>query len=723
MFTHNKTFERRGKPISDQVAPEGESKRVDASRQLRGNIHQYHVNETAAAAKSNLNCEPPSGDEQLNREDENNIVTTSVMTPGVCEQMGMDYSQYNVDRASCHSVTKVTVKRSGHRKSHSNQTASSNSDEAEDTVMDVSHDGYFKGTGDPSPTNTNTNGITEAPVSPKNGHGQKSCSQFSKGTRDNLNKKGHHSGKDKQHDKNGSLISKHALVRDSGLQRTQRDSIAKYMGVIDGDKAGLNRGSSTEDSALSKESHGNIARSGKSSSQGQKVVPIRNPAVRNVTGKPEMKPGTLERHMFATPRANLTQTNAVGMIPKASGEGLDSAVVKSKMEDVARQTRQKSASDIQVKATIRSESVTGNAARQLPPLSGKQKQLPPLGVRDTEQKMKVPKADESLPQLVDRRQDQEQKVALIKKKERRPKDQSKSFKRPSVANGKDVNGTSTEGPIEQHRQESLPRPNVQNKVEEQVDEVAANILPAIESPKEVFADEIQKEERDTKSPLKTLFDQFDNFELSLSPPPASSLPPVSKTDKSYRMTYSTLPKTFDWDTPKLATRATPSPQPLGLITDFPEKRTEATEPADARLNKSSLSMVVRSSRDIYDKSARTLSRVSSKRADFSVSSSSSKSSQVSSAESVWESVSEIWQKHTLELQKLERLIALNFLPLTSAFTFSLFEIPPQYLAQNRMLREQGMQIRSLKKPKKIMMKFATKPKVMAAMRRPVKPVK
>ena len=59
----------------------------------------------------------------------------------------------------------------------------------------------------------------------------------------------------------------------------------------------------------------------------------------------------------------------------------------------------------------------------------------------------------------------------------------------------------------------------------------------------------------------------------------------------------------------------------------------------------------------------------------------------------------------------------------SAFTFSLFEIPPQYLAQNRMLREQGMQRRSLKKPKKIMMKFATKPKVMAAMRRPVKPFK
>ncbi|XP_071807070.1 uncharacterized protein [Asterias amurensis] len=660
------------------------------------------------------------------------------------------------DGETQHSVTKVTITRTGLHLSHSNnKTASTNSDKDHETASNES---------------LNDNLKNDTPASPKPVTlEQNSSSQFPTGESQQTMTPRSHSKTDKHCAREEPLGSRHTLNRKSGLHR---DGGASYMGVMsDDDRSGLNPGSSTENSALSKESHDKVTKD-RTFSPSQKVVPIRNPAVRNVTGKPDTRPGTIEKHMFATPRASLTQTNAVGMVPMKSGETLDVYTVpKSKLEDHSGAKSKVSATNNQpVKPSQRRESVVpgGNTARQLPPLSGNQRQLPPLSVRDTEHKSKgsdkrrglgVPKAEElvdrhteqqlrlrtgePLPTLSDTQQEKDRNFSESKAKQK-SKDRSKPVKRPPAVTQErqDIADTSTEGTGQERK------PNVQNSlstlnrnVQEHKSEVGTNILPAIDQAIGLETEQ-ENDTWGTQSPLKNLLNQFENFELSLSPPPASSLPcasslppassippasslpPVPKTDKSFRMTYSTLPKTFDWDTsrqPPALTRGTPSPQPHGLLNDFLEHQEDYPRHVGARLK--GTSAVRRQSGDIYDRSARTPSRFSGRKTNLSVSTSSSKSSQVSAAESVWESVSGIWRKHTLELNKLERMVALNFLPLTSAFTFSLFQLPPQYMEQNRLLREQAVQIRTLKKPKKIVFKFAPKPKKTALIRRPAKLVK
>ncbi|XP_022081497.1 uncharacterized protein LOC110974272 isoform X2 [Acanthaster planci] len=537
-------------------------------------------------------------------------------------------------------------------------------------------------------------------------------------------------------------------------QKNRRDGSISYMGVIEDEEETLDRSTSGEGNDSSRGGRGHTIRGSKSASRDQNAVPIRNTAVRNVTGKPDTRPGNLEQHVFATPRETLAQSNAFGAAHKSpeniahqsSDEGLTKATFKQKIHDNGNNGLE-SGSSVQSSSAPRRESLGSHAAATaLPPLGTVPGQLPSLNVHDTEQRSRtkdrkrslgLPRTDHARREFVNRKEEEGPTAGWDTGREPMC-DPRASRKQPPPRAGEEFDTSKRQSLARQ--QVSGGKPNTQDYFADDVNtkengekgergEKSTGFLPAIASAKEDLMpkemDDQLMREREAKSPMKSLFSQFDNFELSLSPPPAGSLHPVS-TDKSFRMTYSTLPRTFDWDTarqPPGVTRRTPSPQRTGPVSDLSQL------PADQALNAKLMkpSMVVRpSSRDFYDKSARTPSRVSGKKTD--VYSSSSETSRASSpAESVWETVSEVWRRHALELQKLERMVALNFLPLTSAFTFSVFEIPPQYLAHNRSLREQAMQIRRLKRPKKIVMKFASKEQREAAMkppqiRRRVKPV-
>ncbi|XP_038066313.1 uncharacterized protein LOC119736372 [Patiria miniata] len=647
-----------------------------------------------------------------------------------------DREYLSEEEKPAHAISKVTVTRNGLLQNLSNGTASfNNSAGADDAKSNKSFERLINDAEDPDKR--------EQSATPER--------QEAKSARSSLCRHGNGDSEQPagQERANGRKIpsSTQHLGKGSALEKNRRESSVSYMGVMQDSEENQNRGtsSSAEEGATSRGSHWNIGRGNMSASRDQMAAPIRNTAVRNVTGKPDTRPGNLERHVFATPRETLAQTNALGMVPKPSGEGLANDTTKQSQD--RRYLTQDSGSNA---SAPRRES--NAAATALPPLNAMPRQLPSMGVHDTEQRSKardrkrslgLPRTDHALQEFVDRQQGQED-VPIAREIDEEQRYTSRPGKRQPVprereegeSKGKILPRQLTE------RSQKIDKQKAQDDIAEQLvtkqkgeklsPELTDRFLPSIASTKgELMSKEISDQqelrERETKSPqMKSLFSQFDNFELSLSPPPAGSLPPVS-TDKSFRMTYSTLPKTFDWDTPRqppLKSRQTPSPPHMGLAGNLNQQMTD--ELLDAKLMKQS-TVVRHSSRDFYDKSARTPSRASGKRTG--VYPSASESSQESSpAESVWESVSEVWRRHTSELQKLERMVALNFLPLTSAFTFSVFEIPPQYLAHNRSLREQAMHLRTLKKPKKIVMKFASKEQRQAAMRppmirRPVKPVK
>ncbi|XP_033103054.1 uncharacterized protein LOC117105849 [Anneissia japonica] len=466
----------------------------------------------------------------------------------------------------------------------------------------------------------------------------------------------HHQGHDiaeKETRNNETVIeSKHEFKNEieqrlNPKQKQRRESTINYMGVKD-------KPTAVTDSQESLNSVRNKAKE-------MRKTLIKNKAVKNVTGKPDTKPGSLQKHMFATPEESLAKASAVlGAAGKRNGTksnnlapvssagrlpiGKAPAVTKSregsptkKFRDVTRSPTKSSGSSISSKESL--------SPKEYPPINKPKSNIVMKDSTFNNRPISSPTKNgrkETMPTLPSIATDSTAtENASPEKKQREIIKKVAKNKRKTVGQRKTTSETKSSNSINQE-------PNWNKDTESD----ALEMKPQLS---EFSTENMQS------SDINIMFQ-------------GDLLPKlVQENTPSYRMTYSTMPKTLGQH-----------PKPFTLVTSSSHKISETGD----------------STSNIYSDAMKQGGSTTMVKKCLSVSST---ATTVSSKESVFESVSQIWKKHDDELVKLRKMEhsgGISILNFTPSFRFSLFPIPHQYVEHNNRLFERAGKIRSLKHPKK-----------------------
>ncbi|XP_071961364.1 uncharacterized protein [Antedon mediterranea] len=462
--------------------------------------------------------------------------------------------------------------------------------------------------------------------------------------------------------KQSSVIAEQSVT---ARQKQRRDSTFNYMGVKD-------KTAATD----SKES----LSSGRNKDKEIKKSVIKNKAVKNVTGKPDTKPGYLQKHMFATPEESLAKTSAVlGASGKKKGTKLvnHSAAYKTPAGGnipVISESRDASPTNITSDVNKFPTKIPGSELKrtldkrpegQLPAFKP-EKPESDIVMKDRISSSLTEKRKDTLPALPGISTKQGNEYETTKRKPKNIVKKAAKSKRKTVGKA----AMTTKSNTDTSDVKDIAKDDDQEMKEEQLrDEQPGSML---------------------SSDINIMF-QGDLL------PKLQDTTTSSSSTPSHRMTYSTLPSTFG-ELPKLIKLATISNQKINSTGDsemfgFDDKQLEVVEEPKVVTEIPIEHPQVKG----YMSSPVSMSTVSA----------------TSSQESVFESVSEIWRKHDDELIKLQKMEingGISILNFTPAFRFSLFQIPHQYVEYNKQLSERARMIRFLKKPRKAKRKVVKKVK-------------
>ena len=474
--------------------------------------------------------------------------------------------------------------------------------------------------------------------------------------------------------------------------RKRRESTAAYMGVVEQTDSNYRRDSSHSFDRFSQARRGSTVPG--TERRGSKAVPIKkNPAVKNVTGKPKNKAGMLQKHMFATPHADLAKT-AIGINSKqdslrGSQNSLDS--IKAKDDSLAPKPILPSIGAGENASPSRSPSPIKQSVKQSISRTGSgEKRRMSIGTED----VVVPPED-----TVKSRSDKRSSKRIVKKtgKEMRKKRVSKNQEVESTKTGSRSDDRISEdvvGVSDVVNGDDVEKPGTPTTAAPIHDTVGTyhDIIRAAEATmSKTSCDELDSITSPTKS--SSLLGKFSKFRLNVSP---DSSPSAKEQANSYRMTYSTLPS--------FGAKASQSTAPATMVDDDARKKVEV-KPSNSKSIPFDFEDVEKGYeiRARRTPSTRTLrSKKSSKsglrsRQSGSMTSSSSQAS--SASRGVMESVSDVWKRHKDEMTNLQKCVELGTrLPLTSAFTFSFFPLSTAHVAHNRLVFERAAAIKQLRKP-------------------------
>lgn len=402
---------------------------------------------------------------------------------------------------------------------------------------------------------------------------------------------------------------------------------------------------------------------------------VKNPAVKNVTGRPDTKAGALRKHMLATPKSLLTQnaTLEVGQSNKTGSRESDKMLEDDKPKD------DKNGSGIdktnyynEMQNGMRDE---GMAEEGETPANVGEQTGGEMG-RDEGETMSTGKG---------------------RRKIRRP---AKKERMPSTVNRKraGVGGSSVEGEVKEGRKEETIKESNRDEVNEMKQE---NNLPEMINQPEERPNSLSRLQRDSRPRIasgkennsKSSLSQFSKFALNLNRPKQEG------NQASFRMTYSTLPRNFDSEQSSSQTLfdgGIKSPDKLpSLVT---REQSPPSAKASRTLPESDLNYMVVDKG--YGGSSTPIKSPLSPPMRLRPCTGDSDERE----EPIWESVSEMWQKHTTLMGRFSKLDDYSYLPLTQAFTFSFFDVPYHYVEQRSDLRVKGAGIKTLKRPPKMKIK-------------------
>ncbi len=471
--------------------------------------------------------------------------------------------------------------------------------------------------------------------------------------------------------------------------KKRRDSTATYMGITDRTDSTHSRRDSSH-SHISKARRGSMVSDARRGSKAIPAKPGKNPAVKNVTGKPETKPGMLQKHMFATPSATLAQTNILGINKRS---GLDNAPAASKEDIQARKPK--------LPAIGGGEPLPDGVSRKSPsPTKQIRQSISRIGSGEKRKSSNVDSVAVPPDETVKSRPGKE-KLPKVKKKRAKDvrkivgkrQESTKESRPETLANKDEIDEVNDDGPVQKESQPLVLKSPVKQPIHDTIIGTYQDLVQEADAK----IKELNCEERSSAAKLtdsSSLLDKFSEFRVSV---PASSPSPLpTEHAPSFRMTYSTLPSfgvkeaksTAPTEDVPMKTKKKPS-KSKSIPFDF--EKVEKGYEVRARTS---------STRSLLSKkgSAQCRPKKSKKSRRRSGSVSSEASSRPSSAESVWESISEIWKRHKEEIANLEKCVTDSYLPLTHAFTFSVFPLAPGYAARNKMIFERAAAIKQLRQP-------------------------
>ncbi|XP_072017449.1 uncharacterized protein [Amphiura filiformis] len=465
-----------------------------------------------------------------------------------------------------------------------------------------------------------------------------------------------------------------------------KDNTAAYMGVVDR----TDSSNSTRDSShphIAKARRGSVAADVRTGSgrRGSKALPIakpgKNPAVKNVTGKPETKPGMLQKHMFATPSTTLTQTNTIGInnTSKSISSKDDVQVGKPKLPSIGGGEPIQDGVSHRSPSPVKQQSISRIG-------SGEKRRMSSID------NVMVPPEESVKPRSGKR-------GAKVKKK-------TGKVARKTVGKRQDARGEEERKGIEKAANDTdaikdvfeANNPEVESPlpVKQQMNNTMVGTYHDIVKEAETTISRANCEERESITKLtdsSSILDKFSEFRISV---PASSSPLPTEHAPSFRMTYSTLP---NFGTTEPESTASKSNEAFPIKTEKKPSKSKSI-PFDFEKVEKGYNIRARTSstRSLSTKRSRQKQTIKPRTARDSVSSDTS--TRPSSAESVWESLSEIWKRNREEIANLKKCVADSYLPLTHAYTFSMFPLAPGYAAHNRAIWERASAIKQLRKPVK-----------------------
>ncbi|PIK55263.1 hypothetical protein BSL78_07859 [Apostichopus japonicus] len=406
---------------------------------------------------------------------------------------------------------------------------------------------------------------------------------------------------------------------------------------------------------------------------------VKNPAVKNVTGRPDTKAGALRKHMLATPKSLLTQnaTLEVGQSNKTGSRESDKVLEDDKPKDDGNGSGIDKTSDYnEMQNGMRDEEMVEEG--EIPAK---------VGERTGEWTGDEPGQDE----------EETMSTGKGRRKIRRP---AKKERMPSTVNRKraGVVASRVEGEVREGRKEETIKERNRDQVNEMKQE---NNIPEIINQPEERPNSSSWLQRDSRPRIasgkeitsKSSLSKFSEFALNLNPAKQEG------NQASFRMTYSTLPRNFDSEhssSQTLFDRGVKSPDKLpSLVT---REQSPPSAKASRTLPESDLNYMVVDKG--YGGSSTPIKSPPSPPMRLRPCTGDSAERE----EPIWESVSEMWQKHTTLMGRFSKLEDYLYLPLTQAFTFSFFDVPCHYVEQRSDLRVKGAGIKSLKRPPKMKIK-------------------
>ena len=423
----------------------------------------------------------------------------------------------------------------------------------------------------------------------------------------------------------------------------QQDAASAPMEIGDPNMAALQKGSQRRQSDAASAGKPKTSKGRSKDEPEEKLKPaVKNTAVHNVTGRPDTKAGLFKKHMFATPASDLTNTFALG------NAGMD----KRELEPLVPGDSTKKPSTATNAGNIRLPSLP--QAPQVPEDPDTNNQLTQSGEKRENKLQKLPSPDLS---------ERANALPPVDLPRRGSKAEKPIKKKVAAQNRRRASKAPTTGLPEAAEEKII----VEEKRTEDIKDRSSSPAPP------------------------DLLSTYSRFKLTTDPP-AVSPPPPTNNQASYRMTYSTLPSRVR--SPTIPTSAAV----------FSSDQSKSPEPTFSRKKHSPVNTSTRTLEEYIIPAAKKSSIViRNERSKTLLCSRTSLSSRVSSRlllakEDLPDSVGKIWQEHQKEIEDMRQRFQLS---LTSAFTFSMFELPEQYEEENARLMQKAKQLRTLKRPTKL----------------------
>ncbi|XP_063952002.1 uncharacterized protein LOC135153416 [Lytechinus pictus] len=395
---------------------------------------------------------------------------------------------------------------------------------------------------------------------------------------------------------------------------------------------------------------------------------VKNTAVRNVTGRPDMRAGQFKKHVFATPHENLTKT---------TGLGRETNLLNSQ------DTGSTNIGDIE----------PFNRETKLPSLQ-KKTGLPPINQKDREVK--------SIAQGQSSRQRSES--LSISLPDQGTSDQGNTL--PLIESTLNalcpIEGTPDAlPPIEGKQSESRSRKSARNTIADEKEQYRQASFADIGQEVELEQENGVNDKGQSSGDILSKYSEFQlTADSTLPPPLLSQSPPPLDKEPAYQIAYSTSPNLLGNKSSPIpisessvgqtfSSEQEKSPEPITLnkeskkvkLSTLPMSCDEDIVPVSKVPSQNLMKASLRPTRSIY-RSGTTLASRSSNRMH-------------GVTDSMPNSVSKIWQQHKRQVDFLRQTF---YLPLTPAFTFSMFELPKEYQKHNSAMRQKAKQIRTMKKP-------------------------